>query len=221
LNVGDSITTDHISPAGNISGKSPAAAYLKARGIEQKDFNSYGARRGNDEIMARGTFANTRLINKLADKVGPETVHVPSGKQMAIYDAAQQYIKDGVDTIILAGNEYGSGSSRDWAAKGPFLLGVKAVIAQSYERIHRTNLVGMGILPLQFKKGESADSLGLTGKETFSINMQGGNFKVGQDVEVTTNTGKKFTVVCRVDTEPEIAYLQNGGILQFVLRKLM
>lgn len=174
LNVGDSITTDHISPAGKIANNSPAAAYLKARGVEPKDYNTYGARRGNDEIMARGTFANVRLINKLVDKVGPETVHHPSGKTMAIFDAAAQYQQDGVATIILAGNEYGSGSSRDWAAKGPFLQGVKAVIAQSYERIHRSNLVGMGILPMQFKAGESADSLGLSGTETFNIDLQGG-----------------------------------------------
>ena len=169
LNLGDSITTDHISPAGKIANNSPAAAYLKARGVEPKDYNTYGARRGNDEIMARGTFANVRLINKLVDKVGPETVHIPSGEKMAIFDAAARYQEDGKATIILAGQEYGSGSSRDWAAKGPFLQGVKAVIAQSYERIHRSNLVGMGILPMQFKAGEGADSLGLDGTETFNI----------------------------------------------------
>jgi len=169
LNVGDSITTDHISPAGKIATNSPAARYLKDLGVEPKDFNTYGSRRGNDEIMARGTFANVRLINKMVDKVGPETVHVPSGEKMAVFDAAAKYQAEGLDTIILAGNEYGSGSSRDWAAKGPFLQGVKAVIAQSYERIHRSNLVGMGILPLQFKSGESADSLGLDGTETFNI----------------------------------------------------
>jgi aconitate hydratase len=204
LNVGDSITTDHISPAGKIAGNSPAARYLAEKGVSSKDFNTYGSRRGNDEIMARGTFANVRLINKLVDKVGPETVHVPSGEQMAVYDAAAKYQEAGVDTIILAGNEYGSGSSRDWAAKGPFLQGVKAVIAQSYERIHRSNLVGMGILPMQFKAGESADSLGLTGHEKFSIDLNGGNLAVGQDIEVTTDCGKKFKVVCRLDTEPEI-----------------
>ena len=175
LNVGDSITTDHISPAGKIAKTSPAARHLISKGIAEKDFNSYGSRRGNDEIMARGTFANTRLINKMVDKVGPNTIHVPSGEQMAIFDAAKKYMDAGVPTIVLAGNEYGSGSSRDWAAKGPYLQGIKAVIAQSYERIHRSNLVGMGILPLQFKKGESADSLGLTGKEQFNIDTQGGN----------------------------------------------
>jgi aconitate hydratase len=171
--------------------------------------------------MARGTFANVRLINKMVDKVGPETIHVPTGKKMAVFDAANQYAKEGKQTIVLAGNEYGSGSSRDWAAKGPFLQGVSAVIAQSYERIHRSNLVGMGILPMQFKAGESADSLGLDGSETFNIDLKGGNLSVGQDIEVTTSTGKKFNVVCRLDTEPEIEYLKNGGILHYVLRKLM
>ncbi len=182
INMGDSITTDHISPAGKIAKNSPAARYLRDRGIKDEDFNSYGSRRGNDEIMSRGTFANTRLINKMVDKVGPNTVHIPSGKEMAIFDAAEAYQKANIDTILLAGKEYGSGSSRDWAAKGPYLQGVKAVIAQSYERIHRSNLVGMGVLPLQFKEGESADAHGLTGKETFDIDMQSGNFKVGQDV---------------------------------------
>jgi len=220
LNLGDSITTDHISPAGKIAKNSPAARYLTERGIDAKDFNSYGSRRGNDEIMARGTFANTRLINKMVEKVGPNTKHIPSGKEMAIFDAAAEYQKAGLDTIILAGKEYGSGSSRDWAAKGPYLQGVKAVIAQSYERIHRSNLVGMGILPLQFKDGESADAHGLNGTERFDIDMQGGKLKVGQDVVVKTSTGKTFTVVCRLDTDPEIAYFQNGGILHYVLRKL-
>jgi aconitate hydratase len=148
LNVGDSITTDHISPAGKISKTSPAARYLISKGVAEKDFNSYGSRRGNDEIMARGTFANTRLINKMVSKVGPTTVHIPSGEEMAVFDAAKAYQDANIPTIILAGNEYGSGSSRDWAAKGPYLQGIKAVIAQSYERIHRSNLVGMGILPL-------------------------------------------------------------------------
>jgi aconitate hydratase len=206
INMGDSITTDHISPAGKIAKNSPAARYLAERGVAEKDFNSYGSRRGNDEIMARGTFANTRLINKMVSKVGPNTVHVPSGKEMAIFDAAAQYQKDGIDTILLAGKEYGSGSSRDWAAKGPYLQGVRAVIAQSYERIHRSNLVGMGVLPLQFKEGESADTHGLTGTETFDIDMQGGNLKVNQDVTVKTSTGKTLTVTCRLDTDPEVAY---------------
>jgi aconitate hydratase len=148
LNLGDSITTDHISPAGKIAKNSPAARYLQERGIDAKDFNSYGSRRGNDNIMARGTFANVRLINKMVPQTGPTTVHIPSGEEMAIFDAAHKYKDSGIDTIVLAGKEYGSGSSRDWAAKGPYLQGVKAVIAESYERIHRSNLVGMGILPM-------------------------------------------------------------------------
>jgi aconitate hydratase len=221
LNMGDSITTDHISPAGKIAKGSPAAVYLESKGITAKDYNTYGARRGNDEIMARGTFANVRLINKMVDKVGPETVHIPTGETVAVFDAANRYIAAGQQSIILAGQEYGSGSSRDWAAKGPFLQGVKAVIAQSYERIHRSNLIGMGIVPMQFKAGESADSLGLTGKECFNIDFKGGDLKTGQPIDVTTNCGKKFSVICRLDTEPEIGYVKNGGILNYVLRKLM
>ena len=156
---GDSITTDHISPAGNIAKNSPAARYLLGRNVKQPDFNTYGARRGNDEVMARGTFANTRIINKLAPKVGPQTTYVPTGEILDISDAAFRYAKEGHQLIILAGQEYGSGSSRDWAAKGPYLQGIKAVIAQSFERIHRSNLAGMGILPLEFINGQSADSL--------------------------------------------------------------
>jgi aconitate hydratase len=158
---GDSITTDHISPAGNIAKNSPAARYLLGRGVQQVDFNTYGARRGNDEVMARGTFANTRIINKLAPKVGPQTTYIPSGEILDISDAAFRYTKEGHPTIILAGQEYGSGSSRDWAAKGPYLLGIRSVIAQSFERIHRSNLAGLGILPLEFLPGQSADSLGI------------------------------------------------------------
>lgn len=221
LNLGDSITTDHISPAGKIANNSPAARYLKERGVDSKDFNTYGARRGNFEVMARGTFANTRLINKLSDKVGPETLHVPTNTKVSVWDAAEKYMKEGKDLIILAGQEYGSGSSRDWAAKGPYLQGIKAVIAESYERIHRSNLVGMGVLPLQFLTGQNADSLGLTGKETFSIELNGGNLKVGQELDVTTGEGKKFKVKVRIDTEPELGYFKNGGILHYVLRKLM
>jgi len=220
LNVGDSITTDHISPAGKIAKNSPAARFLKDRGVAEKDYNSYGSRRGNDEIMARGTFANVRLINKMVDQVGPTTMHIPSGTEMAIFDAAHEYKNAGIPTIILAGKEYGSGSSRDWAAKGPYLQGVKAVVAQSYERIHRSNLVGMGILPLQFKEGENAETFGLNGSEKFSIDTQGGKLNVGQDISVTTECGKTFVVTCRLDTDPEIAYYQNGGILHYVLRKL-
>lgn len=194
---------------------------MAEKGITDKDFNSYGSRRGNDEIMARGTFANVRLINKMVPQVGPTTVHVPSGEEMAVFDAAKKYTDAGKQLVILAGNEYGSGSSRDWAAKGPYLQGVSAVIAQSYERIHRSNLVGMGILPLQFKAGESADTHGLDGTETFDIKTNGGDLSTGQDVTVTTSTGKSFVVTCRLDTDPEIAYYQNGGILHYVLRKLM
>lgn len=179
LNLGDSVTTDHISPAGKISNNSPAARYLQSKGVQPKDFNTYGARRGNDEIMARGTFANIRLINKMLDKVGPNTIHIPSGETLAVYDAAEKYMKEGKDMIVLANNEYGSGSSRDWAAKGPYLQGIKAVIAESYERIHRSNLVGMGVLPFQFKKGENAETLGLNGKEEFSFSLNSGNLKVG------------------------------------------
>jgi aconitate hydratase len=220
-NFGDFITTDHISPAGNIAKNSPAGRYLVSRGVEPKDFNTYGARRGNDEVMARGTFANVRLINKLVDKPGPQTTYVPDGKVMDIFDAAEQYQKDGHQSIILAGQEYGSGSSRDWAAKGPYLQGVRAVISQSFERIHRSNLIGMGVLPLQFKQGEGADSLGLTGKETFNIVLNSGDLKVGQDIEVKTGEGKTFTVRCRLDTDVEVAYFKNGGILHYVLRKLL
>eukprot|EP00820_Chromera_velia_P030782 Cvel_2356.t1-p1 / transcript=Cvel_2356.t1 / gene=Cvel_2356 / organism=Chromera_velia_CCMP2878 / gene_product=Aconitate hydratase, cytoplasmic, putative / transcript_product=Aconitate hydratase, cytoplasmic, putative / location=Cvel_scaffold91:66300-71710(+) / protein_length=874 / sequence_SO=supercontig / SO=protein_coding / is_pseudo=false len=220
LNLGDSITTDHISPASRIAKGSPAAVYLTERGVEQKDFNSYGSRRGNDEIMARGTFANVRLINKLASETGPLTVYLPSGEQMAVYDAASKYMAAGLDLVILAGKEYGSGSSRDWAAKGPKLQGVKAVIAESYERIHRSNLVGMGILPLQFLDGQSAETLGLTGKERFTIKLSSQPLVVGMDVEVDAG-GKKLMTKCRLDTDVEVAYFQHGGILQYVLRRLL
>jgi len=219
-NFGDSITTDHISPAGNISKTSPAAKFLNGKGVQAKDFNSYGARRGNDEIMARGTFANVRLVNKLVDKAGPKTLHVPSGEILEIFDASARYIASHQQTIILAGQEYGSGSSRDWAAKGPFLLGVHAVIAQSYERIHRSNLIGMGILPLQFLAGESADSLGLKGTETFTITTPD-ELNLNQEATVTTSTGTNFTAKIRLDTQPEITYYKNGGILPYVLRKLL
>jgi aconitate hydratase len=219
-NFGDSITTDHISPAGNISKTSPAAKFLNGKGVQAKDFNSYGARRGNDEIMARGTFANVRLVNKLVDKAGPKTLHVPSGEVLEIFDASARYIASQQQTIILAGQEYGSGSSRDWAAKGPFLLGVHAVIAQSYERIHRSNLIGMGILPLQFLTGQSADSYGLKGTETFTITTPD-ELNLNQEATVTTSTGIKFTAKIRLDTQPEITYYKNGGILPYVLRKLL
>lgn len=179
---GDSVTTDHISPAGNISKTSVAARWLMEQGVDAKEFNSYGARRGNDEVMARGTFANVRLVNKMVSKPGPNTVHVPTGDELPIYDAAHRYMSAGIQTVILAGKEYGSGSSRDWAAKGPFMQGIKAVFAESYERIHRSNLLGMGILPLEFLDGQSATSLGFTGKETFTIKTEG-PLKVGQIAE--------------------------------------
>ncbi|CDW88502.1 aconitate hydratase 1 family protein [Stylonychia lemnae] len=217
---GDSITTDHISPAGNISKTSPAAKYLISKGVEAKDFNSYGARRGNDEIMARGTFANVRLVNKLVEKPGPKTVHIPSGEVLEIFDASARYIQDAQQLVILAGQEYGSGSSRDWAAKGPFLQGVKAVIAESFERIHRSNLIGMGILPLQFNPGQNGESVGLKGTEQISIELPE-SYEVGQQVTVTTSTGLNFQTVLRLDTQPEITYYKNGGILPYVLRKLL
>jgi aconitate hydratase len=209
---GDSVTTDHISPAGNIAKSSVAAKYLMSKGVDQKSFNSYGARRGNDLVMARGTFANVRIVNKMVDKVGPITKHVPSGEIMPIYDAAEKYMNDNIQLILIAGKEYGAGSSRDWAAKGPFMQGIKAVIAESYERIHRSNLLGMGILPLEFAQGQSAMTYGLTGDETFSIEKDG-DFSVNQKVRVITNTGKTLDCINRLDTEPEIAYYKNGGIL--------
>jgi len=218
LSFGDSITTDHISPAGNIALGSPAAKFLEKAGIERKDFNTYGSRRGNDEIMVRGTFANVRLPNKLVGKgtTGPKTIHYPTGEVMPIFDAAMKYKEAGTPTIVLAGKEYGSGSSRDWAAKGPYLQGIKVVIAESFERIHRSNLVGMGIVPLQFKDGANADSLGLTGEETFDFDFSG-DLKPGQDVTVKAN-GKDITCTLRIDTAVELKFFENGGILNYVLR---
>ncbi|PFH35097.1 aconitate hydratase ACN/IRP [Besnoitia besnoiti] len=221
LNLGDSITTDHISPAGNIAVNSPAAKYLQSKGVERKDFNTYGARRGNDEIMVRGTFANIRLVNKLCPKDGPKSIHVPSGEVLPVYDVAMKYKAEGKPMIVIAGKEYGSGSSRDWAAKGPYLMGVKAIIAESFERIHRTNLVGMGIVPLQFQEGENAETLGLTGKEQFSISLNNGEIVPGSLLKVKTSDGKEFDVRCRIDTELEVKYFQNGGILHYVLRNLV
>jgi len=218
--LGDSITTDHISPAGNISKVSVAARYLKEHGVEQKDFNQYGTRRGNYEVMARGTFANVRIVNKLVTEVGPKTLHVPSNKVLDIYDAVEIYKKENTPLIVLAGKEYGSGSSRDWAAKGPMLLGIKTVIAESYERIHRSNLVGMGVLPCEFINGENAEKLGLTGKEKFNIHIPK-ELTIGQVIDVTSDSGKVFKVKARLDTEPEIEYYRNGGILIYVMKKLM
>ncbi len=221
--LGDSVTTDHISPAGAIAPDSPAAKYLQEKGVSPADFNSYGSRRGNHEVMMRGTFANIRLRNKLAPGTeGGVTIHQPSGEQMSIYDAAMKYKAENVPTIILAGKEYGSGSSRDWAAKGPSLQGVQAVIAESYERIHRSNLVGMGILPLQYHDGETAESIGLTGTETFNITgLQNGSAKT---VTITATSDdeseKSFDVKVRIDTPQEVEYYQNGGILHYVLRQL-
>lgn len=221
LNLGDSITTDHISPAGDIARDSPAAKFLTEHHIPAKEYNSYGSRRGNDEIMARGTFANIRLVNKLVPKAGPYTVHVPSNTQLPIFDAAHAYKKEGHQVIVLGGKDYGSGSSRDWAAKGPFLLGVRAVIAVSFERIHRSNLIGMGILPLQYLAGQDADKLGLTGKEQFSIDLTSAPLQVGGTIDVHVSNGSKFQVKSRLDTPIEISYFKNGGILPFVLRKIL
>ncbi len=223
LMLGDSITTDHISPAGSFKKDHPAGQYLVKLGVEPKDFNSYGARRGNHEVMVRGTFANVRIKNLLVPGVeGGVTTHLPSGKQMSVFDASMQYQADGVPLMVLAGKEYGTGSSRDWAAKGPKLLGIRVVIAESFERIHRSNLVGMGILPLQYKDGQNAQSLGLTGHETFDFSgIQ--DLKPGQDLTVnyTTKDGaqKSFTVRSRIDTLNEIEYYKHGGILQYVLRQ--
>jgi len=221
--LGDSVTTDHISPAGAIKPDSPAGQYLQERGVAPKDFNSYGSRRGNHEVMMRGTFANIRLRNLMAPGTeGGVTLHLPSGEQTSIYDAAMRYQAAGVPAIVIAGKEYGSGSSRDWAAKGPRLLGVRAVIAESYERIHRTNLVCMGILPLQFQQGESAESLGLSGHETFDISGLGDGSAKQVQVKATATDGstKEFAARVRIDTPNEVEYYLNGGILHYVLRKL-
>jgi aconitate hydratase len=223
--LGDSVTTDHISPAGSIAIDSPAGKYLIEHGVASKDFNSYGARRGNHEVMMRGTFANVRLRNQMAPGTeGGWSVHLPDKTQTTIYDAAMQYQKEGVPLLIIAGKEYGSGSSRDWAAKGPRLLGVQAVLAESYERIHRSNLVGMGVLPLQFKEGDSAATLGLTGFETFDITGIAEGIKPGMLVTVRARgqgTDKTFQAVTRIDTPYEIHYYRHGGILQYVLRQLI
>ena len=222
--LSDSVTTDHISPAGAIAPDSPAAKYLKSNGIERQDWNSYGSRRGNHEVMMRGTFANIRIRNELVPGVeGGYTRHLPDGEQMTIYAAAEKYMAEGIPTIILAGKEYGTGSSRDWAAKGPFLQGVKAAIAESYERIHRSNLIGMGVLPLQFGKGEDRNSLGLTGEEIFDIKGLDDELQPGQELEVVAkgeDGEKRFKVICRIDTPVEINYYRNGGILHTVLRRM-
>jgi aconitate hydratase len=224
--LGDSVTTDHISPAGSIPKDSPAGKYLIAQGVQPKDFNSYGARRGNHEVMVRGTLANIRLKNQLAPGTeGGWSTHFPEGTQMSIYDAAMMYQSEGVPLMILAGKEYGSGSSRDWAAKGVLLLGVRAVIAESFERIHRTNLVGMGVLPLQFQTGQNASSLGLTGKEIFHIEgvkdaLDGGCRTARVRAVNTAGAETVFSVDVRVDTPQEVEYYRNGGILPYVLRQI-
>ncbi|MAK70784.1 MAG: aconitate hydratase, partial [Idiomarinaceae bacterium] len=222
----DSITTDHISPAGAIKPDSPAGKYLQENGVEVKDFNSYGSRRGNHEVMMRGTFANIRIKNQMLDDVeGGFTQYVPTGEQMSMYDAAMKYMENDTPLVVLAGKEYGTGSSRDWAAKGTRLLGVKAVIAESYERIHRSNLVGMGVLPLQFEDGQGVEAHGLTGEEQISIHGLSKDLKPGQmlDVVAKRKNGEevKFKVKCRIDTGNEMQYYKNGGILHFVLRQML
>ncbi|TKY57300.1 Aconitate hydratase [Spatholobus suberectus] len=224
LYLGDGVTTDHISPPGRIQKDSPAAKYLPEHGVDHKDFNSFGSRRGNDEVMVRGTFANIHLVNKLLNgEVGPKTIHIPTGENLTVYNAAMRYKAAGLDTIILAGEDYGTGSSRDWAAKGPLLLGVKAVIAKSFERIHRGNLVGMGIIPLCFKPGDDAETQELTGHERFTVDLPGkvGDIEPGQDVNVSTDTGKSFTRKLCIDTKVELAYIDHGGILPYVIRNLI
>jgi aconitate hydratase len=223
--LGDSVTTDHISPAGSIARTSPAGEWLVEHGVDPRDFNSYGARRGHHEVMVRGTFANIRLRNALTpDAEGNVTEHLPSGERMTIFEAAMRYADEGTPLVVLAGKEYGSGSSRDWAAKGPLLQGVRAVIGESYERIHRSNLVGMGILPLQYRPGESAASHGLTGRETFDVTGIGDGLKPRMEVEVTARgeDGRetRFRAIARLDGEIDVTYLRNGGVLQTVLRRL-
>ncbi|MGE5407352.1 MAG: aconitate hydratase, partial [Syntrophothermus sp.] len=220
--LGDSITTDHISPAGAIKRDSPAGRWLIEQGVEPGDFNSYGSRRGNHEVMIRGTFANIRLRNRLVDRAGGFTRHFPDGDETTIYEAAVRYAEEGVPLVVLAGKEYGSGSSRDWAAKGTKLLGVRAVIAESFERIHRSNLIGMGVLPLQLADGETVESLGLSGAESFDI----GDLEEGRARTVTVTaradggSSREFDATVRLDTPNEVSYFLNGGILQAVLRKL-
>ncbi|HEV2215577.1 MAG TPA: aconitase family protein, partial [Terracidiphilus sp.] len=225
VSVGDSITTDHISPAGSIPLESPAGTYLQEHGVTQREFNSYGARRGNHEVMMRGTFGNIRLRNTLAEgKEGYWTRHQPDGAEMTIYDAAMRYRQEGVPLMVLAGKEYGAGSSRDWAAKGTLLLGVRAVIAESYERIHRSNLVGMGVLPLEFKPGETAESLGLTGHESFTVEGVGKlapRAKLRVQARDDQGKTKAFEAVARADTPEEVAYYRHGGILPYVLRQML
>ncbi|XP_008433053.1 cytoplasmic aconitate hydratase [Poecilia reticulata] len=219
LNLGDSVTTDHISPAGNIARNSAAARYLTERGLTPREYNSYGSRRGNDAVMARGTFANIRLFNKFLDKQAPQTIHLPTGDTLDVFDAAERYKQSGVPLLVLAGKEYGSGSSRDWAAKGPFLLGIKAVLAESYERIHRSNLVGMGVIPLEYLPGDTAASLGLSGRERYSIIIPQ-QLTPRMTVDVELDTGMTFKVRMRFDTDVELTYFHHGGILNYMIRKM-
>ncbi|XP_075066982.1 cytoplasmic aconitate hydratase isoform X1 [Mixophyes fleayi] len=221
LNLGDSVTTDHISPAGNIARNSPAARYLTNRNLTPREFNSYGSRRGNDAVMARGTFANIRLFNKFINKQAPLTIHFPSNETVDIFDAAEKYQEAGHNLIILTGKEYGSGSSRDWAAKGPFLQGIKAVLAESYERIHRSNLVGMGIIPLQYLPEDNAETLRLTGQERYTILIpEDKDLRPGMNVQIKLDTGKTFEAIMRFDTDVELTYYRNGGILNYMIRKM-
>ncbi len=221
--LGDSVTTDHISPAGAIKTDSPAGKYLTEHGVQRSDFNSYGSRRGNHEVMIRGTFANIRLRNQLAPGTeGGVTIKLPGGEQMSIYDASRQYIEEGTPLVVLGGKEYGSGSSSDWAAKGTALLGVRAVLVESFERIHRSNLIGMGVLPLQFKPGESAASLGLTGHEVFDVTGVEAMNSGDTPREVTVRADdKEFSAIVRIDTPGEAEYYRHGGIMQYVLRSLL
>jgi len=226
LILGDSVTTDHISPAGSFKPDTPAGQYLTERQVRPKDFNSYGSRRGNHEVMMRGTFANIRIRNAMVDGVeGGFTRFMPSGEQMSVYDAAMKYKEDGTPLVIFGGKEYGTGSSRDWAAKGTNLLGVKAVIVESFERIHRSNLVGMGVLPLQFKDGASWQSLKLDGSETFDLVDIDADLKPRQDVTLVIHrkdgSSEKVALTCRIDTAGEIDYYRHGGVLQYVLRNLL
>ena len=225
VKVGDSVTTDHISPAGAIPRDMPAGQYLQEHDGAPHEFNSFGSRRGNDRVMTRGTFGNIRLRNQMAPGTeGGWTTYLPTNEVMPIFDASEKYKADNTPLIVLAGKEYGTGSSRDWAAKGTLLLGAKAVIAESFERIHRSNLVGMGVLPLQFKAGENADTLGLTGQESYAVHIDD-DLKPGQEVPVTITgvegSSRTLTTICRIDTPVEVDYYRNGGILQTVLRNFL
>ena len=224
--VGDSITTDHISPAGAIPLSRPAGQFLVSKGVQQREFNTFGARRGNHEVLMRGTFGNVRLRNQLTpDKEGDWTVFFPEDAVTSIFEAGEKYQENGIPTIVIAGKDYGAGSSRDWAAKGPLLLGVHAALAESYERIHRSNLIGMGVLPLQFKPGDSAASLGLTGRETFDITGIAGGLTPGQEIPIHAvredGTSVDFGVISRIDTQVEVDYYRNGGVLHTVLRRML